>query len=259
MTKRWAVFLALFVMAGTLSPATSHAADPKVPAGRDPGGIAVAIIGGGVDYRRPELVDRLARDGEGELIGWDFVDEDRRPFAQAGPTDRLATTIVASGLVRIAPMRISRGDERQVARALRLLDETPARIALLAADLDTPIGRSNLVAAAQSLPRLLIVVPARLVTPPRLGAGGNAEDVAGLLVVSARPATFADVWLAADGVVPASEVPEDDLAAARVVALAARVAAGDPGLTGAALRAKLLALAVSATGGPTFRQIEELR
>lgn len=53
---------------------------PPVPPGRDPGGVAVALIGTGIDYTLPAVARRLARDGEGELIGWDLQDEDRKPF-----------------------------------------------------------------------------------------------------------------------------------------------------------------------------------
>src|SRR5215467_9057175 len=51
---------------------------PPVPPGRDPGGVAVALIG--IDYTLPAVARRLARDGEGELIGWDLQDQDRKPF-----------------------------------------------------------------------------------------------------------------------------------------------------------------------------------
>ena len=60
--------------------ALAQGAKPSVPSGRDPGGVAIALIGTGIDYTLPLLARRLARDGEGELIGWDLEDKDRKPF-----------------------------------------------------------------------------------------------------------------------------------------------------------------------------------
>ena len=68
---------------GLAGGAGSHAlasAKPAPVAGTDPGGIAIAVLGSGIDYRHPGLAQRLARDGEGDLIGWDFVTNDNRPY-----------------------------------------------------------------------------------------------------------------------------------------------------------------------------------
>lgn len=62
---------------------SAQAADPKVPPGQDPGGPALALIGGGVDYTSADIAHRLARDGEGEPISWDLIDNDRTAFARA--------------------------------------------------------------------------------------------------------------------------------------------------------------------------------
>ena len=68
--------------------------------GADPGGVMVAIIGPGVDYTRAGLSDRLARDGEGEIIGFDLVDRDRRPFCRV---ECEAQTDAAMALLQAAP------------------------------------------------------------------------------------------------------------------------------------------------------------
>ena len=75
--------ISLLVVFGT---AASQASEPKVPAGLDPGGTAIAILGDGIDYTKPVIAKRLARDGEGDLIAWDFVDNDIRPYAKDGQT-----------------------------------------------------------------------------------------------------------------------------------------------------------------------------
>ena len=60
---------------------------PRVPPGVDPGGVAVAIIGSGINYTRSrDRGKRLARDGEGEIIGWDFVDNDQEAVPVLRPT-----------------------------------------------------------------------------------------------------------------------------------------------------------------------------
>lgn len=67
--------------AGAAAMAADAPRKPKLPPGVDPGGLAMAVIGDGIDYTRPEIATRLARDGEGELVGFDLVDRDRLPFA----------------------------------------------------------------------------------------------------------------------------------------------------------------------------------
>jgi subtilisin family serine protease len=106
---------------------------PKLPPGRDPGGVAVAIIGGGVDYTDPLIASRLARDGEGDLIGWDFVDNDNRPHAPAEEaTVTLRALIDRAPSARFIPVRVPRADPAALLRALGFVLQTPARIALLA-------------------------------------------------------------------------------------------------------------------------------
>src|SRR5262249_13897079 len=76
----------LLVMTGTMvwaELATAQGRKPKLPAGLDPGGVAIAILSTGIDYRAADIAQRLARDGEGDLIGWDLVDRDNRPFNEA--------------------------------------------------------------------------------------------------------------------------------------------------------------------------------
>lgn len=247
--------LVISVMLLFIAAAPVAAADPKVPPGRDPGGVAVAIIGSGLDYRKADVAARLARDGEGELVGWDFVDEDRTPFAAEGGVDPVVAIVLVGSDARLVPVRVSAGSERQVAQALRLLDETPARVALLVADPGNPIAWSNLATAARQLTRLLIVVPARLVardarrTPAR-------DDVAGLLVVSAaasRPgadlAVEADTGQANADAIAAGKTHADDVAAAEIAGLAARLIAKETTETGDAMRTRLLGLATQRPDG----------
>jgi hypothetical protein len=229
-----------------------------VPPGIDGGGVAVAIVGDGLDYRRPELLPRLARDGEGELVGWDFADDDRRPFAATGGADGLAALLIATSPARLVPIRVARGEERQIAQALRLLGGMPARIVLVSAEPGAPIDRAKLAAASRGLPRLLIVVPARLVAPAPGAPAAEPSDATGLLVAAAAPSAAADAWVpAGPSPGPGGGVHADDFAAARLAALAARILTGEPALTGPALRARLLSLvAPGSDGSRAFPDIE---
>ena len=92
----------------TLQPDREREAlNPPVPSGEDPGGVLVAQIDSGVNYLLPEIAGRLARDAQGEILGYDYWDLDDRPFdLDTGRSPffpiRHGTT-VASVLLREAP------------------------------------------------------------------------------------------------------------------------------------------------------------
>ena len=113
--------------------------DPPVPPGRDPGGVAIAIIGPGIDYTWSEISKHLARDGEGEIIGWDFVDNDRRPFEhRKNNADNPYTSaqwvvlkiIDKAPNTRIVPLRVGEPNALQLGRAATYVGQSPAKIAL---------------------------------------------------------------------------------------------------------------------------------
>jgi hypothetical protein len=110
---------------------------PLLPPGRDPGGVAIALISTGIDYTVPEVAQRLARDGEGELVGWDLEDQDRKPFDRSKGSTRREWggdgTLIASLLsgVRLVPVRVDPADPASLARAIVFVAQTPARVAVL--------------------------------------------------------------------------------------------------------------------------------
>jgi len=253
MQQRALIMLACLALVAAAGHATARSSsDPKVPAGRDPGGVAVAIIGNGLDYRRAEIASRLARDGEGELIGWDLVDDDARPFAASGGDEVIASLVLAEGQVaRLAVVRAGSGRQDHIAMALRLTGQTPARIALILADPGRPLDRAHLSAAARQLPHLLIVVPARHVASDAAAPGVSG----GLVVVGGTTHPGADAVVAsgaANELAPTAppSLEPDDRAAARVVALAVRLAASEPTIDGATLRARVLSHAATDAAGP---------
>jgi hypothetical protein len=164
---RWLAVLALVVV---LLAQLARAQDkkPVLPPGRDPGGVAVALLSSGVDYTLADLARWLARDGEGELIGWDFADNDLRPFerngqatpaALGGNATSLALKIAGVGK-RIIPVRIDAGAPLALARAVAFIARTPAKVAVV------PIWRGRAAdwqafgQAASHTPNVLFIIAA---------------------------------------------------------------------------------------------------
>lgn len=249
---------------------------PKVPPGKDPGGLAVAVIGAGVDYRRPEIAALLARDGEGEIIAWDVIDDDARPLDAAPVAGRRvpphAGTAMAQRLKveapasRLIPIRVPDANPLALGGALAFITQTPARIAVLLTGADhRPEARSWAVFKDSALRarHLLIIAAAgnqgrdsdgHALAPQSLGLDNlisvTAADPAGRIADGASwGAVNVDIAVSlAAGDVPPADTPEraaalENAAAMRLAALAARLWAREPGLDGPTLKARLLALA----------------
>ena len=131
--------LSIIASAAVGAAAEAENRKPSVPAGRDPGGVAIALIGTGIDYTIPEVARRLARDGEGEIIGWDIEDKDRRPFDKSrgetrpewgGDGTALIRLVGLTGR-RVVPVRINPADPISIARAVAFVAQTPARIVVV--------------------------------------------------------------------------------------------------------------------------------
>ncbi len=143
--------------------AQSSRGKPRVPPGMDPGGIAVAVIGAGVDYTASEIASRLARDGEGAIIGWDFVDNDANPYADCRslppsadcPSHYVDVLLSHAPTVRLVPLRISTTAPATMVGAVLFAQKSPGRIALVIAP--SSDIREFLLQAAQRVPTLLFV------------------------------------------------------------------------------------------------------
>lgn len=177
---------ALSLVAAT-ALAQTPAAKPRVPPGVDPGGIAVAIIGDGIDYTRPEIAARLARDGEGQLFGWDFVDSDRRPFAtcagaaspaQACPTNAASTIVRLAPTARLIVIRASPSRPQSLVEAMLLVRQSPARIVLFSFDGQHEVVTQFLHDAANRFPDFVFYVAGANI--PR--SGQSAAKPANLVV-----------------------------------------------------------------------------
>ncbi len=256
--------------------------DPRVPPGRDPGGVPIALVGPGVDYRIPALAARLARDGEGEPIGWDFVDNDARPFeadrgcvADACPGAPAADDeapsparmlVAEAGASRLIVLKTRDGERGALAAAIAFAARSPARIVPALAATADGAGPDwmLLIEAARRFSNLLFIAPAY--GPPITIEGFDDMSIGNLLVVA--PATAAGGLATAEGTGgPAADVavPVDagvgrgaadpsarrraELAVVRVAAVAARLLATDPLLDAHAVKVRLLSLAEPAPAG----------
>lgn len=144
--------------------------NPPVPPGKDPGGVAVAVVDAGVNYTLPAFAGRLARDKSGKILGHDFHDNDDRPF-DLDPSRPVYFpirhgTAVASIILREAPdarLIPIRFPARQPDRFADVVDHVakgPARIVAM------PLGGSRkadwtaLGDAIERRPEILFVVSA---------------------------------------------------------------------------------------------------
>lgn len=174
MSRRWLLLLTLATIA--CGPAAlAQTRKPPLPPGKDPGGAAIAILTTGIDYTLPEIAARLARDGEGELIGFDLIDGDNRPRgdpARETPASRggngtaLARAVGSPGR-RIVPVRIDPADPKSFARAAAFVAQTPARIVVVPMWSAEQADWEPFRQAASQLRDLLFIV----------GAGDEGKDI----------------------------------------------------------------------------------
>ena len=240
------------------------------PSGIDPGGVRVALVDSGLAYDLPLFRDRLARDGEGQPLGYDYWDLDPWPYdgdVSRGPFLPIRHgTAVASVLVReapgaaLVPFRYPRPDMSRmgalVARAIR----AGARVLAMPLGSRKPEDWRAFERALRGRDILAVV-----------SAGNNGRDIDGdpvypaaLTLENIVTVTSADAfgrlasgsnWGAqsVDVMLPAENLEIVDFRGAsgrasgssyavpRLAALAARILARNPELTAAELKARILA------------------
>lgn len=208
--------------------------DPPLPPGRDPGGRPVAWIGQGLDYTSERIRNRLARDGEGELTGYDFVDDDRRPYLpDANDESRAAARFLSESQTgTLVVLRHDGNDPKTLFQAIGYAARTPARLSVILADITDTATSSALFDAARHFPEHVFLtgplqLPADRTLPANIIRVG--QDA------SSNRHHLAD--LAAAG----SETGAD--AKARIAALVVRLLAVEPELTADQVRPRILQLA----------------
>ena len=258
------------VLSALISISVSHGAvyagsavDPPVPPGRDPGGTPVAVIGRGIDYTLPHLANMLARDGEGEIIGYDFADDDRRPF-EVGDGTPVAEIVTGEGqAATLIIVRTDMSDTAAAGRAIKYAAETPAKIVLLSEPVSSRSQAELISAAAAHFTKQVFIVPVA-----DAESGAQVMKLPNLIGVAAlSPDGKADAgMLDADIATPVEvlETPDQGVAtarasraAARIAALAARLQAVEPGLPPGEIKQRILGLATPLPGGKDGPRILE--
>ncbi|MEQ1648797.1 MAG: hypothetical protein ABL898_09455 [Hyphomicrobiaceae bacterium] len=161
--QAWALAIAL------VTTTVSAAQKPTVPPGKDPGGTAIAVITTGIDYTDPIIAACLARDGEGELIAWDIIDNDRKPWRDPTlkPTPSWGTSsnqvlksVPCQAGIRIIAVRVDPSQPITLGKALAFIAQTPARIAVLPMWSETIEDWLAFGSAADSFKDVLIITAA---------------------------------------------------------------------------------------------------
>jgi hypothetical protein len=248
------------------NPAASQGVRKPVPLpGVDPGGVMVAFVGRGIDYTRPGLSDRLARDGEGEIIGFDLVDRDRRPFCRVdcqALTDAAQAMLAAAPQSRLAVFKVDGAG--LAAPALQMAVQAKAAIVVL--DLPDDAQTAVLLRAASERFRDTLII---LAPRPSEAAPAQPAAEAGQPAMSEKPGGDASVQAAAPPATPptapaatAAPVPRPDTVivaanppatsppsgnaalahggpASRIAAEAVRIVAASPSTRGATLKAQV--------------------
>jgi len=144
--------------------------NPTIPAGKDPGGVLVAVVDTGINYLLDNFANRLARDGMGKALGHDFWDRDDRPFdVDTGRSPFFPLhhgTAVASILLReapkarVIPYRFPRPDMDRMGDLVAHADKAGARIVNLAMGSSKRDDWRTFEAAARARPHMLFIISA---------------------------------------------------------------------------------------------------
>jgi hypothetical protein len=178
--RAWAVAALVFSCCALAGSGSASADDPLLKPGRDPGGVAVAVLADGFDYRQPDIAEVLARDGEGVAIAWDSVDRDALPFLAEGKGASAARALAArGGGVRVIAIRVDARDPASVGQGIAFAVSTPAKIVVFDLPDDALAAVAVLDAAARKFPDFLFVV-----SPERTASGPHAEDPPNLVRVA---------------------------------------------------------------------------
>ena len=255
---------------------------PPIPPGLDPGGIAVALIGSGIDYTKPEIAARIARDGEGVPVAWNFEADNAEPFDRDGNSALVADKLAAKPGVSLIPIREAPQNPMASADATAFAVQTPARILFLTdlsptrpdwrlIELVARQSPSHIVVVSaggggidldavspipgsQPPPNLVIVTSAPSLSPgaaaaPAPNHGRRVVTLAVRLQEAPRASASQPTGTAA---APVTNASSTILAAAAFVELLVKRLAARPDLPAAAVVGELLDMAVE-TGTPATR------
>jgi hypothetical protein len=248
--------------------------NPPVPPGKDPGGVKVGLIDTGLNYTLAKFSNRLARDQAGRILGYDFAEQDRRPYDFDPQVPALLPrhhgTTVASIVAReapksrLVPLRYPGRQYDRFADLIGHMAKNRVRIAVM------PLGgrkRTDWLVferTARANPQILFVVSAgndgrNLASSPVYPAAFRLANL--LVVTAATPAGRLDAGAnwgrhIVEIAVPAQRIAVIDhngakgfasgtsYAVPRVAALAARLLARHPGFNTRQLKQAIINHAV---------------
>lgn len=186
-----------------LAEAAGAQKKPPVTPGRDPDGVAIALLTTGITYTDPTIAACLARDGEGDVIGYDFVDNDARPWSAYATTnprgDALVRMIPCAKGTRIVPIRVDPKAPMTLGRALDFAAKTPARIVIVPFTSDAIEEFLPLGSAADAFRNVLVIVP----------AGDDRRDIDARPTFPAAFARAGKDWPALGNIVPVGAATGD--------------------------------------------------
>ncbi len=147
----------------------------------------------------------MARDGEGELIAWDFVDNDRHPFAKSpnetppnwgGDGTAVVRKLIAGSTGKsVIVVRINPADPASLARALVFVSQTRAKVIVMPMWSGTLAEWEPFQKAATHFSSLEIVVPqCEAATPeyPVYPAAFDLSNVRKVMPANATPGSLED-------------------------------------------------------------------
>ncbi|MGF1649275.1 MAG: hypothetical protein ACFCUN_02365 [Hyphomicrobiaceae bacterium] len=142
-----------------LSTAIARDPDPRPVLGAPTGPATIVMIGPGLDYNAAHNVQRIARDGEGDLVGWDFIDDDSSPFGATEAEPPMVAALLAATRGAIAPVRADLNHRASVAALAGFLSYVPGVLAV-ASHPDSSDALLSLLELAARLPDRRVVTPA---------------------------------------------------------------------------------------------------
>ena len=144
--------------------------NPPVPAGDDPDGVTIALIDSGVSYGLPMFAGTLARDGAGQVLGYDYwdmddrpydVDTSRSPFFPGHHGTRVASVLIreAPG-IRLIPYRYPRPDMSRMRDLVADADAKGAKVVAVPMGSNKSDDWEAFAAAVRARPHMLFVISA---------------------------------------------------------------------------------------------------
>lgn len=275
--------LAILAAAFLVSAVWAATGEPEVPAGKDPGGVAVAIIDSGVNYTLPAIARRLARNEKGEIMGYDFQDNDKRPFdlvpGQKPGSGRHHGTRVAGIFLREAPgarlipYRYRAHSFETFAEIVEHIAGCPARIVIMSLGGYQKQDWEKFRQAAQLHPEILFIISAgndgrNVDENPIYPSGyrldntlvvGSTDDFGRLPLSSNWGPMTVDISTPAEGIETFDHtgsrtyVSGSSFAVPRIAALAARLKEKNAGWTAQDIKKAIVALAGPSPGDRTQR------